>query len=72
MAGADVCWGGPCFFPSDYPETSDALLDKKLQNIEKSGAAIVTTECYNCLKQLKRAAEKSGGKFKALHISEIL
>ncbi len=72
LAGADVCCGGPCFFPSDYPETSDALLDKKLQNIEKSGAAIVTTECYNCLKQLKRAAEKSRGKFKAVHISEIL
>ena len=72
MAGADVCCGGPCFFPSDYPETADALLEKKCLNIEKSGAAIVTTECYNCLKQLKRAAEKSGGKFKALHISEIL
>lgn len=72
MSGADVCCGGPCFFPSDYPETSDTLLDKKCLNIEKSGAAIVTTECFNCLRQLKRAAEKSGGKFKALHISEIL
>lgn len=72
MADASVCCGGPCFFPCDYPDTSDALLDKKRQNIEKSGADIVATECYNCLKQIKRAAEKSGGKFKAVHLSEIL
>ena len=72
MPGADICCGGPCFFPCDYPETSDALLDKKSLNIEKSGATVVTTECYNCLKQLKKAAEKSGGKFRAVHISEII
>lgn len=72
MPGADVCCGGPCFFPSDYPETSEALLDKKCLNIEKSGADVVATECYNCLAQLKKAAEKSGGKFKAVHISEVI
>jgi glycolate oxidase iron-sulfur subunit len=72
LPGADTCCGGPCFFPSDYPETSAALLDKKRGNIEKSGAAIVATECYNCLTQLKKAANKSGGKFRAVHISEVI
>ncbi|MDF2500163.1 MAG: lutA 2 [Anaerosporomusa subterranea] len=72
MPGADACCGGPCFFPSDYPEASEALLEKKRANIEKSGAAVVATECYSCLAQLKKAAEKSGGKFKAVHISEVI
>jgi glycolate oxidase iron-sulfur subunit len=72
LPNADVCCGGPCFYPTDYPEASEALLDKKRANIEKSGAAVVATECYNCLAQLKKAADKSGGKFRAVHISEIL
>lgn len=72
MQCADSCCGGPCFFPADYPETACALLAKKAENIEKSGAAVVATECYNCLRQLKQAAEQSNGKFKAVHISELL
>ena len=72
LPAADVCCGGPCFFPADYPETAEALLAKKQANIEKSGAAVVATECYSCLAQLKKAAEKSGGKFRAVHISEVI
>lgn len=72
LPSADACCGGPCFFPADYPEASASLLAKKQANIEKTGAAIVATECYNCLTQLKKAAEKSGGKFRAVHISEVI
>ncbi|MDU4959344.1 MAG: (Fe-S)-binding protein [Sporomusaceae bacterium] len=72
MAAADSCCGGPCMFPADYPEASAALLEKKRQNIENSGATTVATECYDCLTQLQKAAAKSGGKFRAVHISEIL
>lgn len=71
MPGADVCCGGPCFFPDDYPETAAALIENKRLNIEKSGAAIVATECYDCLAQLQKAAAKSG-KFRAAHISEVI
>lgn len=72
MNGADVCCGGSCFIPTDYPEAAEALMDKKRANIEKTGAELVVTECHRCLSQLQKAAEKSNGKFKAVHISQIL
>ena len=71
LPAADACCGGPCFFPADYPDTAAALLAKKQANIEKSGAAVVVTECYHCLAQLQKAAANSG-KFRAAHISEML
>lgn len=71
LPGADVCCGGSCFFPTDYPQASETLVAKKLANIEKTGAKLVVTECHRCLIQLKKAAEKSG-KFRAAHISEVI
>ena len=72
MAGADTCCGGAGSFHMDYPEISAAILNKKRANIEKTGAQIVVTECPVCLAQLTKAAEESGGKFRAMHISQVL
>ncbi len=72
MAGADVCCGGAGSFHIDYPEAADAVLEKKRANIEKSGADIVVSECPTCLVQLGKAAKRSGGRFKVMHISQVL
>lgn len=72
MAGADVCCGGAGSFHMDYPEISDAMLDKKRRNIENTDAKIVVTECPVCLIQMSKASERSGGKFKAMHISQVI
>lgn len=72
MKGADTCCGGSGSFSLDYPEISDRLLDKKRINIEQSGAQIVVSECPVCLTQMNKAAERSGGKFKVMHISQVL
>ncbi|MDU2063478.1 MAG: (Fe-S)-binding protein [Sporomusaceae bacterium] len=72
MKGSDSCCGGAGTFHMDYPDISDSLLDKKRQNIEDSAAQIVVTECPTCLVQMNKAAQKSGGKFKVMHISQIL
>ena len=55
----------------DYPEISDSIIDKKRKNIEATGADVVVTGCPGCLIQLNKAA-KASGKFKALHISQVL
>ena len=72
MKGADACCGGAGSFHLDYPAISDGMLEKKRQNIEKTGAQIVVTECPACLTQMSKAAERSGGKFKVMHISQVL
>jgi len=51
---------------------ADAILEKKRLNIESSGAQIVVSECPTCLVQLSKAAVRSGGKFKVMHISQVL
>jgi len=71
MKDADVCCGGAGSFFLDYPEISDSIIDKKRLNIEATGADIVVTGCPGCLIQLNKAA-KASGKFKALHISQVV
>jgi len=72
MAESDSCCGGAGTFHMDHPETAALILDRKRANIERTGAEVVVTACPGCLIQLTRAAEASGGKFKALHISQVL
>ena len=71
MKDSDVCCGGGGSFFMDYPEISDSIIDKKRKNIEATDADVVVTGCPGCLIQLNKAA-KASGKFKALHISQVL
>lgn len=72
MAGANSCCGGAGSFHIDYPDVSKQILAKKQQNIEASHANLVVSECPTCLVQLNKAAANSGGKFKVMHISQVL
>ncbi|NPV06009.1 MAG: (Fe-S)-binding protein [Syntrophaceae bacterium] len=72
MKDADVCCGGAGSFHLDYPDIASKILDKKRANIERTGAAVVVTGCPGCLIQLSKAAKASGGKFKAMHISQVI
>lgn len=72
MDGADACCGGAGSFHIDHPGVAEKVLAKKRANIERSGAAVVVTGCPGCLIQMTKAAAASGGKFKAMHISEVI
>jgi glycolate oxidase iron-sulfur subunit len=72
MKEADVCCGGAGSFHVDYPDAAAQILEKKRLNIEKTGAAVVVTGCPGCLIQLAKAAKAPGGKFKAMHISQVI
>lgn len=72
MEEAGTCCGGAGSFHLDYPDIAAMILAKKSKNIEKTGAAVVVTGCPGCLIQLSRAARSSGGKFRALHISQVI
>ncbi|MDQ5986700.1 MAG: glycolate oxidase iron-sulfur subunit [Syntrophus sp. SKADARSKE-3] len=72
MTGADTCCGGAGSFHMDYPQIASQILLKKQRNIEATGAAVVVTACPGCLIQLTKAANASGGKFKAMHISQVI
>jgi glycolate oxidase iron-sulfur subunit len=71
MKESDTCCGGAGTFHMDHPAAAKQILERKMENIERSGAAVVVTACPGCLVQLTRAAEASG-KFKAMHISQVI
>jgi len=72
MRDAGVCCGGAGSFHVDYPDAASQILEKKRINIEKTGAAVAVTGCPGCLIQLAKAAKASGGRFKAMHISQVI
>jgi glycolate oxidase iron-sulfur subunit len=72
MQGADTCCGGAGSFHMDYPGIAAKVLAKKRENIERTGAAVVVTGCPGCLVQLSKAAKASGGRFRAMHISQVI
>ena len=72
MKEADMCCGGAGSFHMDYPDAASQVLERKQHNIEKTAAAVVVTACPGCLIQLTKAAKASGGKFKAMHISQVI
>lgn len=72
MTEADTCCGGAGSFHMDYPAIAEKILAKKREYIEKSGASVVVTGCPGCLIQLAKAAKAAGGKFKAMHISQVI
>ena len=72
MKEADTCCGGAGSFHMDYPEVSSQIIAKKQKNIEATGAAVVVSACPGCLIQLAKAAKASGGKFRAMHISQVI
>ncbi|SDF51311.1 (Fe-S)-binding protein [Sporomusa acidovorans] len=72
MKAADTCCGGAGSFHMDYPEVSTRILANKQRNIEQTGADVVVTGCPVCLIQLNKAAKSSGGKFKAMHICQVI
>jgi glycolate oxidase iron-sulfur subunit len=72
MDESEMCCGGAGSFHIDYPDIATKILAKKRANIERTGAAVVVTGCPGCLIQMSKAAKDSGGKFKAMHISQVI
>ena len=72
MDESEMCCGGAGSFHIDYPDIAGKILAKKRANIERTGAAIVVTGCPGCLIQMSKAAKNSKGKFKAMHISQVI
>lgn len=69
---SEVCCGFGGTFSAKFPELSSALLNKKLDNVEKTGAEILLTDCPGCVMQLKGGLQKRGSKIVVQHTAEAL
>ncbi|MFK4763621.1 L-lactate dehydrogenase (quinone) large subunit LdhH [Desulfobaculum sp. SPO524] len=68
----DVCCGFGGTFSVKFPEESRELLNKKLDNIKKTGAKQLLTDCPGCVMQLRGGARRRGDSIKVRHIAEAL
>jgi len=69
---ADWCCGGAGSYTLSHHDLSMQILERKMENIRATGAAIIATPCPACLMQLRYGAEKFDTPVQAIHLSEIL
>jgi iron-sulfur cluster protein len=68
----DVCCGFGGSYSIKFPEMAGEVLEKKLNNLEATGATILVTDCPGCVLQLRGGEEKRHKKLKVEHIAEFL
>ena len=68
----DVCCGFGGSYSVKFPEVASQVLEKKLTNLEATGASTLVTDCPGCVIQLRGGEEKRGKKLKVEHIVELL
>lgn len=68
----EVCCGFGGSYSLKFPEISNQILNKKLDNLEKTGADVVVTDCPGCVMQIRGGLAKRGSKIRVRHMSELL
>jgi glycolate oxidase iron-sulfur subunit len=72
MPDADRCCGMAGQFNLYYYELSQKIAEKKVENIEATGADVVVTACPGCQFQLVDALTRQGKTQKVMSLVEIL
>jgi len=69
---ADWCCGGAGSYVLLHHDLSMAVLERKMNNIRATGAAIVVTCCPACIIQLRYGARRFDVPVEVVHLSEML
>jgi glycolate oxidase iron-sulfur subunit len=72
MPEADWCCGAAGSYNIVHYEQSMKVLDRKLDNLEKTGAEILGTSCPSCMMQLSYGMRRRGHPGKVMHLAQIL
>ena len=72
LPGSDECCGFGGSFSVRLPEVSTAILDRKLANVEASGARCVVACDAGCLMQMKGGLGRRSSGVRAVHLAELL
>ncbi len=72
MAEADTCCGFGGSYSLSYPGISRDILERKLKNLESTGATLVSTDCPGCILQLRGGLDKKGSRIEVRHTAELL
>ena len=72
LENADACCGFGGTFSVKYPEISVAILDQKIEAIERAGVDAVVSGDASCLMQIGGRLSRKGSKVQVMHIAELL
>ncbi len=69
---ADWCCGAAGSYTFLHHNEAAGVLDRKMGNVAKTGAAILATECPACMMHLSYGARKQGLAVEVKHVSQLL
>jgi glycolate oxidase iron-sulfur subunit len=69
---ADWCCGGAGSYALSHFEIAVKVLERKIDNVEKTGANVLATSCPACIVQLSYGVRKRGLPVHVCHLSELL
>jgi L-lactate dehydrogenase complex protein LldE len=72
LENADSCCGFGGTFSVKYPEISLAILDQKIEAIERADVEAVVAADASCLMQIGGRLSRKGSKVRAMHLAELL
>lgn len=72
MKESDRCCGFAGSYSIKFPEVSGPILERKLKNIEETGAEVVAVDCPGCLMQISGGLDQANSNIKVKHTAEIL
>lgn len=72
MAESDLCCGSAGSYNLQQPAMADALLARKLDSIERSGADVVVSANPGCMLQIQSGLADRGRPREVLHLVEVL
>ena len=72
LPNSETCCGFGGTFAVKYPEISVAILDQKVDAIERAGVAAVVSGDTSCLLQIGGRLTRRGSSVRALHLAEVL
>jgi L-lactate dehydrogenase complex protein LldE len=72
LANADACCGFGGTFSVKYPEISVAILDSKIEAIEKANVQAVVSADASCLMQIGGRLTRNESNVRVMHLAELL
>jgi iron-sulfur cluster protein len=72
LAENTLCCGFGGSFSFEYPDVSERLMNRKLDNAQATGAPLIVTDNQGCIMHLRGGIDASGRPLRVRHIAELL
>jgi L-lactate dehydrogenase complex protein LldE len=72
LENAESCCGFGGTFSVKYPDISVAILDQKIEAIERAGVQAVVSSDVSCLMQIGGRLSRKGSNVRVMHLAELL